>query len=212
MKDLFVLTADADAQAVMKSVLKRHRVIGIREITFDVDRNPMKDSGMVKDGPELVRLQKGKYHKVLLIWDYHGCGWESKSTSQQCTEKIMKRLIGVSWKDHSGAVVLVPELEEWLWHDEASLCSYYEISQTKLSEWIEIYTNKLHQSIDFIKKTQPKELFEYICKKKIRRTISPRDFENIGEAASLHAWSNSTSFADIAALLREWFPSGANTM
>jgi len=75
MKDLYVLSADADAEAAMRSVLKRHRSLGIREITFDIGRNPMRDSGMVNTGPELVRLQKGKYKKALLMWDYHGSGW-----------------------------------------------------------------------------------------------------------------------------------------
>ncbi len=40
MKDLYVLTADADAEAVMRSVLNRYLSMKIRQINFDIDRNP----------------------------------------------------------------------------------------------------------------------------------------------------------------------------
>jgi len=43
MKDIFVLTADTDAQAVMNSALSRYQSLGIRKIAYDVDRNPMRD-------------------------------------------------------------------------------------------------------------------------------------------------------------------------
>ncbi len=76
MKDLFVLTADLDAKVVMQSVLQRHRSLSIRPISFGVDRHTMRDAGVVKDGPELVRQYKGMYGKVLLLWDYHGSGWQ----------------------------------------------------------------------------------------------------------------------------------------
>jgi hypothetical protein len=60
MKDLFVLTADADALALMSSILARHEALGIRLITFEVIRHPMKDAGVIKDGPETARMYKRK--------------------------------------------------------------------------------------------------------------------------------------------------------
>lgn len=37
MKDLFVFTADADAEGLIKKVLQRPTALGIRPITFDVE-------------------------------------------------------------------------------------------------------------------------------------------------------------------------------
>jgi hypothetical protein len=55
-KQLLVLTADAEAQAVMRSVLKRHQSLETGPICFGVERHPYKDSGIVQNGPELARL------------------------------------------------------------------------------------------------------------------------------------------------------------
>ncbi len=205
MKDLFVLTADAEAQAVMNSVLSRYQSLNIQEIAYDVDRNPMRDSGMVINGPEFVRLKKGAYQKVLLIWDYHGSGWEIKHSPEICQSMIQDRLAKITWKDHSGAVVLVPELEEWLWHNPASLCGYYGITAQRLTYWIDEYAAKRLKTIQDIKATEPKELFEYICLEKLRRTISPRDFKKIASIASLRQWEKSASFRQIVELVRKWF-------
>jgi len=208
MKDLYVLTADADAAAVMRSVLNRHHALGIRKITFDIARNPLRDSGMVTNGPELARLQRGKYQKALLIWDYHGSGWEQRHTPEKCRERITDRLSRVTWKDRSGAVVLIPELEEWLWHNTASVCSHFAISEKKLSLWIRDYAEKRRKTADEVRQREPKELFEYVCLERLRRTISPRDFEKIASKASLRGWQKSMSFSAMAALLRKWFPKG----
>ena len=80
MKDLFVLTADSDAQAVMRSVLVRHKALGIRPIEAEVQRFPGRDSGMVKEGPEIVRalIKKADYSRLILVWDHHGSGWHAR--------------------------------------------------------------------------------------------------------------------------------------
>jgi hypothetical protein len=65
MKDLFVLTADSDMQALVREVLGRHRDLQIRPIRFEVERYTGRDAGMVKDGPEFARMrvQKTEFHR-----------------------------------------------------------------------------------------------------------------------------------------------------
>jgi hypothetical protein len=205
-RELLVLTADADALAVMKSVLRRHQAIRIRPITFHVDRHPLKDSGMFRDGPELARLYKGRYEKLILMWDYHGSGDELRRSPQESEEIVHERLCHVSWKDRSKCIIIVPELEEWLWHNEASIWSHINISDRDLGNWIENFAATKSKSVDQIKSEEPKELFEYIFIEKAKITISPRDFEKIAERASLNAWQESTSFRTLVEILREWFP------
>lgn len=115
MKDLFGLTADADAEAIFKSVLSRHEALNIRPVEFDVKRFPGRDSGMVRQGPEIARVSvdKGHYHKLLLAWDHDGSGWERKSPDQ-AEGLIQERLNGVTWMNRSAAMAFVPELEVWL--------------------------------------------------------------------------------------------------
>lgn len=205
MKDLFVLTADLDAKVVMQSVLQRYESLSIRPISFDVDRHTMRDAGVVKDGPELVRRCKGIYKKVLLLWDYHGSGWH-KFSPEECVLKIQTRLDSVTWKDNSGAVVLVPELEEWVWQNESSICKRFGISEDNLKNWVFDFAVKQKTSVENVKKFKPKELLEFICLDKVGRTISPKDFEVIARTASLTDWMTSESFASLVSLLRDWFP------
>jgi hypothetical protein len=57
MRDLFVLTADADMQVVFRALLARPSDLQIRPISFEVDRHPNRDSGVFRNGPELIRAK-----------------------------------------------------------------------------------------------------------------------------------------------------------
>ena len=127
MKDLFVLTADADALAIMRQVLRKPQAMGIRTITFDVERHIGRDPGMIKDGPELTKFWKGQFRRLLLLWDHHGSGKERESVDT-IQDLLSSRLDDVTWKNNHLAISAVPELEEWLWHNPHSLQKYLDIS------------------------------------------------------------------------------------
>jgi hypothetical protein len=206
MKDLFLLTADADALAFMRSVLRRNDALGIRPVTVECMRHPMKDAGVIKDGPETARLFKNKCHKALLMWDYHGSGHEKRLSVTDSEIRIQDRLDGVTWADNSGAVAVVPEIEEWLWYCHSTLAAYFAVEQATVTGWMNDYAAKKKSSIETITTKYPKELFEFICIEKLRRSISPRDFEEIGKMADIRALQGSSSFSRILSLLRHWFP------
>jgi hypothetical protein len=206
MKDLFLLTADADALAFMKSILSRHEALGIRPIIFEAMRHPMRDSGVIKDGPETARLYKGKCDKALLLWDYHGSGHESRYSAEGSAIKIQERLDGVTWSENSGAVAVAPELEEWLWHSVPSVAAYFRVEQSKLTDWMDEYATKNRSTFEKVTKDLPKELFEFICIDKLKRSISPSDFEGIGKIAIINELQGSDSFSKILLSLRNWFP------
>ena len=206
MKDLFILTADADALAFMKTLLGRYEALAIRPITFESIRHPMKDAGVIKDGPETARLFKLKCGKALLLWDYHGSGQEKRCSPEDSMKMLENRLDGVSWQDNSGAVVVVPELEKWLWYSPASIATYFGLEQDKLNEWVEDYARKNRTTPEKVIHGSLKELFEYVCLDKLKRSISPRDFEGIGRIADVRALLQSRSFSKMVTLLRQWFP------
>lgn len=205
MKDLFLLTADADAQAFMRSILARHEALGIRPITVETERHIMRDPGIIKDGPEMARMYKGKYRKALLLWDFHGSGHEQRFSANESMAKIQERLDGVTWAEHSGVVVVVPELEEWLWHSTSAISTYFRVGQDALVGWVNEYAAKRRATVEQITRIFPKELFEFICIEKMKRSISPHDFEEMGKIASVNALANSDSFSKMLVLLRSWF-------
>lgn len=199
MKDLFVFVADADAQAVIKTILERPDSLQIRPITFMVDRHTMRDSGMVTDGPELIRLRlkKDDYARVLLIWDHEGSG---KPDVKRCAADVRARLEMASWRDRSEAVAIVPELEEWVWHNVPAIAKLLGISED------EVERIKVTCSPGALITPKPKDLFEAVVYRCLRRKPLPADFEKIARSASLVKWQSSESFRRIVTVLREWFP------
>lgn len=209
MKDLLLYVADADALAFMRSILERHRALGIRPISFDIQRHPLRDSGMVQSGAELVRMKKGEYHKALLIWDYHGSGRNHKQAPESLQAEVQNKLNGSSWKNSSAVIIIVPELERWLWFCENAVADHYAITRTTLQSWVNDRAGQMDIAADDLKKHKPKELFEYIVRDRLKRTISPRDFAEIGELASVKGLLKCDSFYSVAKVLRAWFPQDA---
>ena len=207
MKDLFVLTADSDAQALIRAVLGRHRDLQIRPIAFEVQRFPGRDSGMVKEGPEIARalVKKAEYSRLILVWDHHGSGWHNLSAEQAVT-RIQQRLDGVTWADRSAAVVVVPELEEWLWRCPASIARCLESNAAELDIVTARVVSGLNSSLERCFREKPKELFEAVLYHKRRRQPLPEDFAMLGSSADLAKWRDSGTFGRFVEILRTWFP------
>jgi len=148
MKDLLVLVADADALAFLRAVLLRSEALGIRAITFDIDRHPLRDAGMVQTGAELARMRKGRYEKLLLVWDHHGSGKERRKTPGEAAAEMQAKLDDFTWRDNSAVTVLVPELEQWLWYCENALASHCELSVGQLHERAQQKADRLGISVD----------------------------------------------------------------
>jgi hypothetical protein len=210
MKDLLIYVADADAMAFMRAMLGKPQALGIRPVSFDIERHPQRDAGMVQSGAELARMKKGHYHKALLMWDHHGSGRDHKQTPEQAQTDMQAKLDAYTWKDNSAVIVLVPELEQWLWFCENALAAHYATTANQLAQWVDERAAKLGKASATLKKEQPKELFEHVVRERIKRTISPRDFEAIGNRASVNGLLACPSFSTIIETLRAWFPPARN--
>lgn len=206
MKDLLIYAADADAEAFLRSLLGRHQALGIRAISFDIMRHPQRDSGMVQSGAELARMQKGRYAKLLMLWDFHGSGRERRQSALELAEEIGNKLDAFTWSGHHAISVLVPELEQWLWYCEPALAAHGGLSASELQQWGDELASKSGKSVDTWKQDYPKELFEKLMRERLRQTISPRDFERIGTRASIPQLEVCASFKVIVDALRTWFP------
>lgn len=207
MKDLFVLTADSDAEAAMRAILVRHKDLGIRPIEADVQRFAGRDSGMVKEGPEIARamIKKADYMRLILVWDHDGSGWHARDP-QQAEAAIQKRLDGITWADRSAAIVAVPEIEEWIWHCQSSMAKHLGVTVSVLNEMTDQFAAKHQLSRGEHYRKCPKELFESVLYLKERRRPLPSDFAALAERASLKAWRGSGTFARLADILGVWFP------
>jgi hypothetical protein len=178
MKDLFVLTADADMLVVFRTILGRPDALGIRPISFDVDRHANRDSGVFRNGPELLRaIPKNDFRYFVLAFDHDGSGCNRQPA--ECATTLQERLDSFTFKNRSAVVVIAPELEEWLWHDPSAI------------------TNSI--AADTI--PGPKERLRQV----FNRKPLPRDFDRIASRANLQAWESSPSFRILKTTLQNWF-------
>jgi hypothetical protein len=207
MKDLFVLTADSDAQALIRSVLRRHKDLRIHPISFEVQRFPGRDAGMVKEGPEIARalVKKTEYSRLLLIWDHHGSGWNILK-ADDAVARIQQRLDGATWAARSAAVVIVPELEEWLWHSPESVARCIGSSAAEFDRLTGRAVTDLNLPLDRCCREKPKEFFEQVFYYKQKRKPLPEHFDMLGSSANLTDWSVSQTFGRLVEILRAWFP------
>jgi len=205
-KDLLVVTADLDAQEVMKAILERCEALEIHPISFDVVRHLGRDPGLFVGAADYSKLMKEKYHKLIIMLDYHGSG--CSDGGGKCAATIQKQLDGVTWKSHSLAVIIEPELEEWLWHNEASIQKIFELSDAQLKEFVATFCKKHDCDVRSVTREKPKELLDFICEKvKNRGHLRHKEFGQLASSASLKGWQTSASFRQIVAILQEWFPS-----
>lgn len=161
---------------------------------------------MVQSGSELTRMKKGRYHKALLTWDHHGSGRDNKQSAEQVRHEIQNKLDSYTWRENSSVAIFVPELEQWFWYCENALQLHYGISADPLNTWLADRSAKLGKPIDELKAEQPKELFEYVVRERLRRTIYQRDFAQIGNRAGVKGLMECGSFRSIVDVLQAWFP------
>ena len=154
----------------------------------------------------MARMKKDRYRKALLLWDFAGCGREHRTTPEGLESEIQAKLDSYSWSGRSATTVLVPEVEVWLWHCQPALEAHCGVSAADLDGCLQAYAAKQGKSLDVLKQEQPKELFEHLMRERLRRTISPRDFEEVGRHASIKRLRECPSFDRIATRLQGWFP------
>lgn len=206
MRDLVVITADADMEAVMRAVLKRPQALGIRDIAFEVRRHDGRDAGVFQNRPEVTRTLKSDFDRLLMLWNHHGSGQEHKLSPEASAEDVQRRLDGVTWRDRSNALALCPELEEWLWHSPNAIGKWLGVPDSQLSIWQEEFANQTGQTLKAIKRDSPKEMFQFICRKHRKRLPRIQDYGQIAEVASLAAWQSSPTFKSMTEQLKTWFP------
>jgi hypothetical protein len=189
------------------AVLARHQQPGIRPIVFDVKRFFGRDNGMVKEGPEIARMQvnKDEYSRLLLAWDRDGSGWEAQNTKESET-LIQGRLDSCTWTSRSCAVIFVPELEELLWHCPGSIARHFGMNTEAFNLLADKAAAELGMPVARCRRDHPKELFRAAFLARHKKRPLPDDFREIARLADLSRWEASTSFLRLVQVLRGWFP------
>ena len=119
-KELVVLAADLDAENALRGILQRWQSLGIRELRdgngFDIHRHPQRDAGCRSGAEAFLESFVHTHGHALVVFDHDGCGWEGRS-AQEVETDLEERLSRAGWAGRCSVVVIVPELEAWVWSD-----------------------------------------------------------------------------------------------
>ena len=112
-RDLIVLAADLDMKVSTEALLGNPRILGIRQIQFDVLTHNYRDPGCRTGAASCLANFTNRYHYAIVIFDRDGCG--STAPRDQIQREVEQALHHNGWPDRARAIVIQPELEAWIW-------------------------------------------------------------------------------------------------
>lgn len=202
LKDLLVLLPDKDMEQCVKGALDRNSALEIARISCDIFVHRNRDPGCLREGAEFLRPFKSQYEHALVMFDYNGCGQEDHMPSE-LEQMVTKRLCDSGWGQRAEALIIVPELEAWVWSDSPHVAACLHWNNEKLGglrEWL-IAENFLLP--DKSKPKYPKAALEAA----LRATRTPRTsalYRALADSVSF-ARCTDTSFVRFKTLLQRWF-------
>ena len=200
--DLVLLVADKNMQFAVEGLLRRPERLGIRLIVFVVHVHPHRDPGCFLAAHKFLEPMVRQYAHALVVFDRMGCGREKRSRSV-LENSVQKRLSRAGWKDRARAIVIDPELEQWVWIDspEVPECLGWAGRQPDLHAWLT--TNGLWAE-NAMKPSDPKIAVQRALEK-VRRPRSSSIYRKMAERVDFGSCSDA-AFHKLRITLQEWFP------
>jgi len=201
-RDLYVLVADQDMLETMRSLLSRPESLGIRRISYAVDKHLQRDAGCRSDATHRLRRFIGDYRYALVVFDKHGCGRDDDSREHIQIE-VETDLSLNGWRDRSRAIVVQSEFEAWVWNasNHVPRTLGWDNNYDELKQWLE--------DIDLWppgapKPSEPKEAMTAALREKKRR-VSSALFGRLAGSVTLRGCED-PAFTELVDTLRSWFP------
>lgn len=204
MIDLVVLVADKDAEHAMRGLLGRHRALGIRPVTYDILVHPRRDPGCFREAHDLLRAFVKTHAHALVIFDFEGSGRDKTQSPDDLAASVVKELRRNGWAaDRAEVVVLVPELETWVWNPSPHVADAlgWKGGAQQLREWLR---EQGYWPENAPKPPRPKEAM-LAAMHKAEKPRSSSVYEEIALKATLSGHGE-PAFSRLVAALRRWFP------
>lgn len=205
-KDLVILVADADAELGLGAVFRRPDALGIRGPSFEFRRHIQRDPGCRVGAHDFLRTDLPRFRHALVVFDFHGCGWEGHADRMRVEEEVEKNLRMNGWEDRAAVVVIAPELEAWVWSDSPNVESILGWTRRDLSmrQWLQ--ANGQIVSVEG-KPEDPKTAMHLVLRHTGKR-YSAALFSQLAEEVSFTRCQD-PAFRKLVETLRKWFPSEA---
>jgi len=200
-KDLVVLVPDKQMESAVRGILERRQSLRIRPVDADFLTHPERDPGCLNRGHELLRAFARSHDHALVLLDRKGCG--SDAPAEELERRLVRSLSRSGWDRRADAIVLDPELENWVWADSPEVDAVLGWAGRKpdLRTWLR---SNGHLRPNAVKPERPKEAFQAA----LRVVGQPRSsslFAQLAGRVGL-ARCRDRAFLKLKARLREWFP------
>lgn len=200
-KDLFVLAADLELANALEGLLSRPSCLSIREIDFDIERHPNRDSGCRIDAVEYLRPYLGRYRHALVVFDSWGCG--STDSREEIQNSVEEGLNLNGWNHHAKTIVIDPELEVWIWGECPAVSKVlgWGVHYRELRRWL---NSQGLWPADHAKPGAPKKAMTEAMKHK-RSRRSARKFLELATTIDFGCCVD-PAFNELRETLGVWFP------
>ncbi len=201
MLDLIVLVPGRDEQAALEGILSRPRALGIRHVSYAINRHPGRDPGCRLRGVDHLKSALGLYRHVIVLFDHDGSGGEATPV-RDLERQVEDALARSGWQDRAACIVIEPELEAWVWSDSPNVDSElgWAGKDQTLREWL-ILENLL--TANAIKTSDPKAAMERAMRQ-ARKPISPHVFTRLAETVGLNRCED-RAFLKLKTVLQRWY-------
>ncbi len=202
MKDLVILAADNTIEAAMRGILSRPRALQIRDVSVDYYSHPEHDPGCFQKGDEFLQFATGQAHHALVIMDYEGSGQERSMSRSEMETDLEHRLNQKGWQGRAAAIIIAPELENWVWSDSPHVdhITGWAGRSPSLRTWLlqQGWLPSLGS-----KPERPKEAM-LAALKSAGKSPSSSQYRKLAECVSFQRCEDA-SFLKLKTVLRNWF-------
>ena len=209
MRDCLFLVADKNMEGMLKGFFSRgafHRAMGCGHFDFDLRQDLLvahgqNDPGLYTRANEFLQLHARTHRHAVVIVDAEWSGSPGRDAIQQ---RLNQHLLNAGWSDGSGcAVVIDPELENWVWQDSQHVCSAlgFEGAFDALRTTLE---DQGFWQPDEAKPDRPKEAVEWTLRQS-KKGRSSAIYQQLATRVTARRCTDQAFFTLQNALFR-WFP------
>jgi hypothetical protein len=199
--DLIVLVADKNMEFSIQGVLNRPRSLQLCDFSSTIYVHPERDPGCATRPHEFLRGFAAQYRHALVVLDHQGCGRE-KTPPEELENAIEEQLKQSGWA-YSAALVISPELENWVWSASPHVNTVLGWSDKEVSvqQWLEQCGE---WALSSPKPDDPKRALERALRE-VRKQRSSSLYAELAKLVSLERCTD-RAFLKLKTTLGTWFP------
>lgn len=209
MRDALFLVADKNMEAMIKGFFSRsgfHRALGCGSFLFDarqdlVVAHGLNDPGLYTRANELLQPYARTHAHAVVMLDVD---WDGSPGVESIQSRIDSHLTRAGWSQDAGcAVVIHPELENWVWQDSIHVSSTlgFEGSFAALRSLLE---EQGYWAPGASKPHRPKEAVEWVLRRS-KMSRSSAIYQQLASKVTTRRCSD-PAFLALSDALNRWFP------